>query len=180
MLSSLAADLAETPKLSFRTNAVRAHSSRISSQGAFIKRHELKNQDGSQLRFGNISVGSNLDLYGKVVHITDADNATRAFMQQQSLPQGPAEPYPTGPYDQVAAGRTHSTGESSAMLLDKKKLSLHHLGVHPQSPGDSNVKCPDTRRPFTQCGRQSSEAGRQASSSTMHRSTRCSCGSAWS
>ena len=101
-----------------------AHSSHYCLQGAFIKRHELKNQDGSRLRFSNISVGSNLDLYGKVVHITDADNATRAFMQQQCLPQAPAESYPAGPYDQVAAGRAHSTGDFSVMLPCKKQFQL--------------------------------------------------------
>ena len=81
-------------------------------QGAFVKRHQYKKADGSQLKFTDISVGTNLELYGKTIHITDADAATRSFMEQQSLPQSSAEPYPAGPYDEVAASRIHTTGNA--------------------------------------------------------------------
>ncbi len=79
-------------------------------QGAFVKRHNFKKADGSQLEFKDICVGGNLELYGKQIHITDADAATRSFMEQQSMPQPSAESYPAGPYDQIAASRVHSTG----------------------------------------------------------------------
>lgn len=66
----------------------------------FLKRHRVPKPDGDFFNATDLNVGVQLDLYGRVFLVTDADNFTRAFMDKLGIEvpaslEVPADPYTT-------------------------------------------------------------------------------------
>jgi len=66
----------------------------------FLKRHRVAKPNGGFFGATDLNVGVQLDLYGRVFMLTDADNFTRAFLSKLGIevPTGidvPADPYTT-------------------------------------------------------------------------------------
>ena len=71
----------------------------LSLQGSFIKRHIIKKPDGTSYGAKDIKVGENIEIYGKVIHIVDADAFTRTYLAELGEPLKDAEPLPLDPVD---------------------------------------------------------------------------------
>merc|ERR1719310_2145167 len=64
----------------------------------FLKRHRVPKPDGGFYGVGDLKVGMEIDLYSRVLQITDADGFTRAFYEKIGQPLAPAESTPQDPY----------------------------------------------------------------------------------
>ena len=51
----------------------------------FLKRHRVPKADGSYYTATDLAVGAELDLYGRVFKLTDADNFTRSFYEKLGI-----------------------------------------------------------------------------------------------
>ena len=51
----------------------------------FLKRHRVPKADGSYYTATDLAVGTELDLYGRVFKLTDADNFTRSFYEKLGI-----------------------------------------------------------------------------------------------
>lgn len=73
-------------------------------QGVFLKRHQLPKHEGEGLvQWEDLSVGSNLNVYGRVFRITDCDSFTRSFYANNGKDCGTAEPMPEDPFTTTRA-----------------------------------------------------------------------------
>lgn len=55
-------------------------------QGKFVKRHGApKSDDSGNYHWKDLAVQTNVEMYGKVFRIVDADEFTRAFYQDQGV-----------------------------------------------------------------------------------------------
>ena len=64
----------------------------------FLKRHRVPKPDGGFYGVTDLKVGLEIDLYSRVLMITDADGFTRAFMEKIGAPLGGALETPGDPY----------------------------------------------------------------------------------
>ena len=72
-------------------------------QGKFVKRHGAPKSDGSgNYHWKDLAVQTNVEMYGKVFRIVDADEFTRAFYQDQGVQLAEAEAFPE---DNFSKGR---------------------------------------------------------------------------
>lgn len=70
-----------------------------SLQGPFIKRHIIKKANGQSYGARDVKVGENVEIYGKIIHIVDADPFTRAYLADLGDPLKDAEPMPIDPVE---------------------------------------------------------------------------------
>jgi len=72
------------------------------AQGVFVKRHRvpLSDKSGGFFTIGDLRVGSNIKVYGRVFRVYDCDAFTRAFYEENGNAQGEAEECPTDTYGQ--------------------------------------------------------------------------------
>lgn len=94
-------------------------------QGMFLKRHRATRTDGSSVQVSDLSIGANLDLYGRVFHIFDADAATREFYAQNNKPLDEAEiPLP----DDFTKKNTVLTTSHHKLMFPAKQYMEARLG----------------------------------------------------
>jgi len=72
-------------------------------QGQLIRRHRFPSPGGGYLKPEGLEVGSELQIYGRCIHITDCDAFTRSYYEQAGLEQRPAEAGETDPFGQTRA-----------------------------------------------------------------------------
>lgn len=79
-----------------------------------IKRHKILKEDRkTPFAIKDFVVGERVTLYGKTIHIVDADGYTRRHLEQKlGLALAPAEDYPDTPFQKVQAwaAKTNRTG----------------------------------------------------------------------
>ena len=68
----------------------------------FLKRHRVPKPDGGFYGVNDLSVGVQIDLYSRVLQVTDADGFTRAFMEKIGNPLSSALSTPADPYTKCA------------------------------------------------------------------------------
>jgi len=64
----------------------------------FLKRHRVPKPDGGFYGVNDLKVGMQIDLYSRVLQVTDADGFTRAFMEKIGNTMGEKLPTPEDPY----------------------------------------------------------------------------------
>jgi len=70
-------------------------------QGTFLKRHRVpKGENGRFVSWEDLSVGNDIELYGRSFHLNGCDDFTRSFYQQNGITQGSAEGTPEDLYTQ--------------------------------------------------------------------------------
>lgn len=70
-------------------------------QGAFIKRHKVKTEDGQPVKPEHLLPGRNFTIYGRTFHIVDCDAHTRKVLGKAGYNVRAAEPYPVDPYSKA-------------------------------------------------------------------------------
>jgi len=70
-------------------------------QGQLIRRHRFPAPSGGYLKPEDLRVGSDLQIYGRCIHITDCDAFTRAYYEQAGLEQAPVEQSDSDPFNQT-------------------------------------------------------------------------------
>lgn len=68
-------------------------------QGVFIKKHRIPKGDGSHYTFRDFGLKLNIAMYGRVFRITDCDEFTRVFYEEQGIDLGEAESHPEDRFD---------------------------------------------------------------------------------
>lgn len=68
-------------------------------QGVFLKRHKVKNpSQGRDYNWRDLDVGIEIEVYGRVFKIVDADEFTWKFYTHEGIQIGRAETYPEDPF----------------------------------------------------------------------------------
>merc|ERR1712137_361329 len=81
----------------------------------FLKRHRVPKEDSqSYYSASDLGVGKELDLYGRVFKLTDADAFTRAFYEKLGVMLEPAIDVPADPY-------TNSREDMKAHIVRNQK-----------------------------------------------------------
>mmetsp|Transcript_121628 Transcript_121628/g.351077 ORF Transcript_121628/g.351077 Transcript_121628/m.351077 type:complete len:750 (-) Transcript_121628:334-2583(-) len=70
-------------------------------QGQLIRRHRFPCPSGGYLKPEDLQVGSELQIYGRCIQITDCDAFTRSYYEQSGMEQGPPEEAETDPWHQT-------------------------------------------------------------------------------
>ena len=109
-----------------------------------MRRHQVPRSGGGGGVYGlsDLVVGSSVSVYGREVHLVDADPFTRAFFNDRGAPLAPALPYPDSPLDQYRAARSKPSGDCSRAAAiacsapvppsqDSPELLLKHLSSPP-------------------------------------------------
>jgi len=95
----------------------------------FLKRHRVPKPDGGFYGVADLQVGQEIDLYSRVLQVTDADGFTRAFYDKIGQPLGPAEPTPSDPY-------TSTRDELKQQIVRNQKY------FHPRCADDDLIRAP--------------------------------------
>ena len=74
-------------------------------QGAFVKRHRLPKPDCTFYTLGDLKFGTEIDVYGKIIRIIDADKFTKKYCREDTL--GQPEPMPSDNYSTVRWVKDH-------------------------------------------------------------------------
>ena len=92
--------------------------------------------DGGFYGVNDLKVGMQIDLYSRVLQVTDADGFTRAFMEKIGNPMGEKLPTPEDPY-------TKTREEMKQEIVRNQKY------FHPRMHDDDLIRapCPAARRP---------------------------------
>lgn len=83
-------------------------------QGTLVKRHRAPKEGGGFFGPADFAVGGSIRLYGRELHIIDADAFTRAEHQAAGMPLAPALPLPVNPIDEYKAAKSKPSGLSRA------------------------------------------------------------------
>ncbi|KAL4426705.1 hypothetical protein ABPG77_004761 [Micractinium sp. CCAP 211/92] len=97
-------------------------------QGTLVRRHKLPKEGGGVLTFGDLAVGSSVRVYGREVHIVDADSFTREFCAGRGVHLAPAQAYPAQPIEQAIAAKSKPSGLSRADPDSPSKYAEALLG----------------------------------------------------
>ena len=65
-------------------------------QGGFLKRHQISLPDGTNLTWDKLRIGETIEIYGKVIMITECDKYTRDYCEEKGKPQIANQSMPTG------------------------------------------------------------------------------------
>lgn len=79
-------------------------------QGTLVRRHKLAREGGGVLGIADLAVGASIKIYGREVHLVDADAFTREQAAARGAPLAPALPYPASPYEQALAAKSKPSG----------------------------------------------------------------------
>jgi hypothetical protein len=69
-------------------------------QGIFLKRHKVARKEGGLMTYKDINLGANLEVYGRVFRLVDADDFTRSFYTDVGITLNPKEEYPINLFDE--------------------------------------------------------------------------------
>lgn len=64
------------------------------SQGGLLRRNPATTTEGTPLTWRNLSVGCDIELYGRVYRVTDADEFTRRYAEERGVVLQPAQALP--------------------------------------------------------------------------------------
>lgn len=98
----------------------------------FLKRHRVAKPEGGFYSATDLNVGAQLDLYGRVFLLTDADAFTRAFLEKLGMNVAPAVDVPHDPY-------TTSREEMKAHIVRNQKY------FHPRPAEDDLIRTMEAR-----------------------------------
>lgn len=98
----------------------------------FLKRHRVPKKDGGFFGVGDFNIGAELDLYGRVFLVTDADNFTRTFLSSLGVELGEALPLPPDPY-------TSTRSEMKQQIVRNQKY------FHPRTADDDLIRNMEAR-----------------------------------
>jgi len=98
----------------------------------FMKRHRVAKPDSSFYSVADLNVGCQLDLYGRVFMITDADSFTRAFCEKLGVEVPPPLSVPADPY-------TTSREEMKSHIVRNQKY------YHPRPEDDDLIRTMEAR-----------------------------------
>jgi len=93
----------------------------------FLKRHRVPKPDGSTFTPADLNVGVELDLYGRVFLVTDADPFTRKFLEALGVAVGESISVPNDPY-------TSTREEMKSHILRNQKY------FHPRPVDDDLIR----------------------------------------
>lgn len=74
-------------------------------QGALVKRHRVPKPDCTFYSLSDLTFGAELEVYGKIIRITDADEFTKTFCRDNNL--GTPESLPPNMYDKTRWVKDH-------------------------------------------------------------------------
>jgi hypothetical protein len=104
-------------------------------QGQFLKRHRVPRNDGSgMLGPGDFRVGEDLEIYGRIFHVTGADRFTRWFFEENGIDLGPDEPVVEDMWEKnYKFSKTAEKGglAVSRNVIEAKQLNSYQLGNPP-------------------------------------------------
>jgi len=98
----------------------------------FLKRHRVPKPDGGFYGVTDLKVGMEIDLYSRVLMVTDADGFTRAFMDKIGAPLSEALPTPADPY-------TNTREELKQQIVRNQKY------FHPRCADDDLIRNMEAR-----------------------------------
>ena len=93
--------------------------------------------DGGFYGVNDLKVGMQIDLYSRVLQVTDADGFTRAFMEKIGNPMGEKLPTPEDPY-------TKTREEMKQEIVRNQKY------FHPRMHDDDLIRAPCPAAPVEQ------------------------------
>ena len=67
-------------------------------QGSFLKKGKVQKLDGSYYSFRDFQIGKDINIYGKIVRIYDADEYTRNFCSLNGITLNAKQPIPEDPF----------------------------------------------------------------------------------
>lgn len=70
-------------------------------QGVFVKKHRIPKGDGSHYTWEDFGIRVNMNFYGRVFRVVDADEFTRNFYADQGVDLPRAESYPDDNFDKT-------------------------------------------------------------------------------
>ena len=95
----------------------------------FLKRHRVPKPDGGFYGVNDLKVGVQIDLYSRVLQVTDADGFTRAFMEKIGNPLDGALSTPADPY-------TNTREDLKQQIVRNQKY------FHPRCADDDLIRAP--------------------------------------
>ena len=98
----------------------------------FLKRHRVPKPDGGFYGVNDLKVGVQIDLYSRVLQVTDADGFTRAFMEKIGNPLDGALSTPADPY-------TNTREDLKQQIVRNQKY------FHPRCADDDLIRAPRRR-----------------------------------
>ena len=96
-------------------------------QGSFLKRHIIKKKDGQPYGATDIKVGQDVEFYGKIIHIVDADPFTREYLTELGVVLAGAEPFPLDPIETKKLAESLKKGDAFVSLFGTK-YNFGYLG----------------------------------------------------
>jgi hypothetical protein len=91
-------------------------------QGVFIKRHRIPMKDGRFISLDDISIGVDLEIYGRVFRIVDADDFTRSFFSENGAELAEPEDFPADPFTQKTQQEHGRTNFNKKMYSMKEHM----------------------------------------------------------
>ena len=85
-------------------------------QGSFLKRHIIKKKDSQPYGATDIKVGQDVEFYGKIIHIVDADPYTRKYLTELGVNLADAEPFPLDPIETKKLAESLKKGDALFFL----------------------------------------------------------------
>jgi hypothetical protein len=111
-------------------------------QGPFLKRHRVPTADGTGfLGPGDFRVGEDIEIYGKLFHITGTDRFTRWFFEENGIDLGPDEPVVEDMWEKGYKFR--KTAERGGLAVSRNVVEAKHLNSF-------TLGCPPPGRALTQ------------------------------
>lgn len=114
-------------------------------QGPFLTRMQLPKSDGSPYHWTDLNVGSNVEVFGKVLRLYECNNVTRTFLTAEGIVVPDSEEPPVDPYafSRKAVDHpnfVHATASDfdkfkQFLVLDRKVLRFFAKWEDPSSPG---------------------------------------------
>jgi EF-hand domain-containing protein 1 len=98
-------------------------------QGVFIKKHKIPKGEG-HYGWEDFGVQRNIEIYGRVFRIVDADDFTRNFFMEQGVELAPAEAYPGDTFDKTRLLVNYKQNPPDAMEV-KEYNEVKLGGGHP-------------------------------------------------
>jgi hypothetical protein len=95
------------------------------NQGVILKRHRVPKANGEFITVADLNIGVELTMYGRVYHLTDTDEFTRAFFETNGCPL----PEPEGtPVDAFTKKTTTRVNTHNKMMHPHKQFLEASLG----------------------------------------------------
>lgn len=126
-------------------------------QGTFVKRHLCPKGDGSNVTFNDLVIGGNVHMYGRTFRLVSCDASTRAWYDEQGLPQPEDIGFPDDSYTTLRETvKVRDTGADSEVFRGKKSNPLKRF-MEASLGNASNVqRCgiPDSLKKFLENDRK--------------------------